>query len=133
MTKVEIDKALRKLPTALKSDCKYYDSEWVLPKGKCESEKRRYLVSRECIFRYFFNFNDESFEINLIICTGRQYFPTCFHIYPYCNDKKILFNHHIIQNDDFDIVKALFYKEISIDEFLDYFKVDRKIFDKEQQ
>lgn len=135
MTMTELNNALQKIPTALESDCKYYSFEWVLVRKECVSELKRYLSVRECTYIHDFSIENRSFCIKLVLCSGRDYSPSYFDILKYeptRNDKDKLFHHHIVKRTDYDLLKEIFCKEISIDEFLDYFNVDRNIFEKEQ-
>lgn len=138
MTMTELNNALQKIPTALESDCKYYSSEWVLVRKEYVSKQRRYLSVRERTYIHDFSIENRNFCIKLVLCNGRDYSPSYFDILKYDpkrNEKDKLFHWHIIKNTDcvFLKLKEIFCKEISIDEFLDYFNVDRKIFEKEQQ
>ena len=134
MTMAELNNTLQKIPTALESDCKYYGVAWVLVKKECVSELKRYLSVRECTYIHDFSIENRHFCIKLVLCSGRDYSPSYFDILkndPERNDKDKLFHHHITKRTDYDLFKEIFCKEISIDEFLDYFNVDRKIFEEE--
>lgn len=135
MTLLELNKVLQKIPTALESDCKYYSFKWVLVRKESVSELKRYLSVRECTYIHDFRIEGGSFCIKLVLCSGRDYSPSYFDILKYeptRNDKDELFLHHIAKRTDYELLKKIFCKEISIDEFLDFFNVDRKIFEKEQ-
>ena len=132
MTLAEYEKALRALPRALKSDCRYYYYEDFFNKKSGKIEERSFLDFRDVVFEYRFIINDMDFVIETHFYYGRDGKPNRFYIKHRSQDKK-LFDKILYSEEDYEIIKALFYKEISLDEFLDYFKVDRKIFEKEQQ
>ena len=132
MTLAEYEKALRALPRALISDCRYYYYEDFFNKKSGKIEEKSFLDFRDVVFEYHFIINNMGFIIETHFYYGRDGKPNGFYIKRRCQDKK-LFGKNLHLGEDYEIIKALFYKEISLDEFLDYFKVDKKIFDKEQQ
>lgn len=131
MTLAEYEKALKALPRALRRDCRYYYYEDFFDKKSGKIEERSFLDFRDVVFEYHFIINDMDFIIETHFYYGRDRKTNNFYIKRRCQDKKI-FNKNLLYEEDYDTIKALFYKEISLDEFLDFFNVDRKIFEKEQ-
>lgn len=130
MTALELDKALSKLYFALKSDTKNYHFESYFSKSFGKIVCKRYLVKQERIFQYDIPKSDSIVEVHLF--KGRMFENDRFDILPKQNSQRIA-NSVLFKNSDYKAVKSLFYNEITIDEFLDYFEIDRKIFDKGQK
>lgn len=126
MTLAEYEKALRALPRALKSDCRYYYYEDFFNKKSGKIEERSFLDFRDVVFEYRFIINNMEFIIETHFYYGRDEKPNCFYIKRRIQDKK-LFGKKLHLEEDYEIIKALFYKEISLDEFFDHFKIDKNI------
>ena len=131
MTLAEYEKALRALPRALRSDCRYYYYEDYFNKKSGKIEEKSFLDFRDVVFEYRFIINNMEFIIETHFYYGRDSKTNNFYIKSRCQDKKLL-GKNLYSEEDYETIRAFFYKEISLDEFLDYFKVDRKIFEKEQ-
>ena len=110
---------------------RYYYYEDFFDKKSGKIEERSFLDFRDVVFEYRFIINDMDFIIETHFYYGRDGKPNGFYIKRRFQDKK-LFCKNLLYEEDYDTIKALFYKEISLDEFLDFFNVDRKIFEKEQ-
>lgn len=120
MTATQLEKALKAIPTALKYE---HHCNYVLHTNDIFNNK--ITIIKNCLFQHFFSFNNKDFIVELYLCNS--YNSNYFVITPL--HKKIkLFELYIIEPDLYNILKNLFYNKISIDEFLNYFKIDKGIF-----
>lgn len=127
MKLAEYEKALRAIPTALKSDCRYYYYEDYFDKKNGEIRERSFLDFRDTTYEHRFTINDIDFVVEVHFYSGRDDKPNGFCIKHRFQDKSLSDNYLLGHKESYDTIKALFYKEISIDEFFDHFKIDKNI------